>query len=85
MPPIILSPYQTPTSGQHGSAKASPINNDLPSNQENLANAIASLKAKIENSTRKVSRLDRFSEFLQTVGCYEDDYIQQSMAELETK
>jgi hypothetical protein len=38
-----------------------------------------------EKSTGKISKLDRFTELLQAEGCYEDDYIKQSMAELETK
>jgi hypothetical protein len=49
------------------------------------AQILQHLTAQTENSTRKISKLDRFSEFLQTEGCYEDDYIQQSMAELEAK
>jgi hypothetical protein len=49
------------------------------------AQILQHLTEQTENSTKKVSKLDRFSEFLQTEGCYEDDYIQQSMAELETK
>jgi hypothetical protein len=49
------------------------------------AQILQHLTAQTENSTKKVSKLDRFSEFLQTEGCYEDDYIQQSMAELEAK
>jgi hypothetical protein len=49
------------------------------------AQILQHLTEQTENSTKKVSKLDRFSEFLQTEGCYEDDYIQQSMAELEAK
>jgi hypothetical protein len=49
------------------------------------AQILQHLTEQTENPTKKVSKLDRFSEFLQSEGCYEDDYIQQSMAELETK
>jgi hypothetical protein len=49
------------------------------------AQILQHLTVQTENSAKKVSKLDRFSEFLQTESCYEDDYIQQSMAELETK
>jgi hypothetical protein len=49
------------------------------------AQILQHLTEQTENSTKKVGKLDRFSEFLQAEGCYEDDYIQQSMAELETK
>ncbi len=49
------------------------------------AQILQHLTAQTKDSGRKVSKLDRFSEFLQTEGCYEDDYIQQSMAELEAK
>jgi hypothetical protein len=48
------------------------------------AQILQHLTVQTENSTRKVNKLDRFSEFLQTAGCYEDDYIQQSMADLKT-
>jgi hypothetical protein len=43
------------------------------------------LTQQAEKSTGKISKLDRFTELLQAEGCYEDDYIQQSMAKLETK
>jgi hypothetical protein len=33
----------------------------------------------------KTSRLDRFSEFLQAEGLYEDDYIQECMTEIANK
>jgi hypothetical protein len=33
----------------------------------------------------KISKLDRFSEFLQTEGFYEDEYIQACMTEIENK
>jgi hypothetical protein len=49
------------------------------------AQILQHLTEQTENSTKKVSKLDRFSESLQTEGCYEDEYIQQNMAELETK
>ncbi len=55
------------------------------------AQILQRLTMQTENPARKVSRLvgvslsngDRFSEFLQTEGYYEDDYIQQSVADLE--
>jgi hypothetical protein len=49
------------------------------------AQILQHLTEQTENSAKKVSKLDRFSKSLQTEGCYEDDYIQQSMAELKTK
>ena len=41
-----------------------------------------------ENGSRsrvRISKLDRFSKFLQSEGCYEDDFIDRSMAEIERK
>jgi hypothetical protein len=49
------------------------------------AQILQHLTQQTEKSTGKSSQLDRFTELLQAEGCYEDDYIQQSMAELETK
>ncbi len=49
------------------------------------AQILQHLTQKTEKFTGKRSKLDRFTELLQAEGCYEDDYIQQSMAELETK
>jgi hypothetical protein len=49
------------------------------------AQILQHLTQQTEKSTGKSSKLDRFTELLQAEGCYEDDYIQQSMAELETK
>jgi hypothetical protein len=49
------------------------------------AQVLQHLTQKTAKSTGKISKLDRFTELLQAEGCYEDDYIQQSMAELETK
>jgi hypothetical protein len=49
------------------------------------AQILQHLTGQTEKTARRVSKLDHFTEFLQTEGCYEDDYIQQSMAELEAK
>jgi mannitol/fructose-specific phosphotransferase system IIA component len=49
------------------------------------AQILQHLTQQTEKSTEKSSKLDRFTELLQAEGCYEDDYIQQSMVELETK
>jgi hypothetical protein len=46
---------------------------------------LTSLATSTNQPATKTSKLDRFTELLQAEGCYEDDYIQQSMAELETK
>jgi mannitol/fructose-specific phosphotransferase system IIA component len=49
------------------------------------AQILQHLTHQTEKFTQKTSKLDRFTELLQAEGCYEDEYIQQSMAELETK
>jgi hypothetical protein len=49
------------------------------------AQILQHLTQQTEKSTGKSSKLDRFTELLQAEGWYEDDYIQQSMTELETK
>jgi hypothetical protein len=41
--PDHTKPLSDLTSGQHGSAKAGPINNNLPSNQQNLAGRLRSV------------------------------------------
>ncbi len=36
-------------------------------------------------SSDRASKIDRFSEFLQAEGCYEDEFIDRCMAETERK
>ncbi len=40
------------------------------------------LTSQFKNSAKKTSKLDHFSELLQAEGCYEDENIQQCMAEI---
>jgi hypothetical protein len=49
------------------------------------AQILQHLTHQTEKSTKEISKLDRFTELLQAEGCYEDEYIRQSMTELETK
>jgi hypothetical protein len=46
---------------------------------------LTSLSTSTNQPETKTSKLDRFSEFLQAEGFYEDEYIQQCMTEIENK
>jgi hypothetical protein len=46
---------------------------------------LTSLSTPTNQPATKTSKLDRFSEFLQAEGFYEDEYIQQCMTEIEHK
>jgi hypothetical protein len=46
---------------------------------------LTSLSTSASTPATKTSRLDRFSEFLQDEGFYEDKYIQECMTEIASK
>lgn len=46
---------------------------------------LTSLSTSANQPTTKASKLDRFSEFLQAEGFYEDKYIQECMTEIANK
>jgi hypothetical protein len=46
---------------------------------------LTSLATSTNQPATKTSKLDRFSEFLQAEGFYEDEYIQACMTEIENK
>jgi hypothetical protein len=46
---------------------------------------LTSLSTSTDKPATKTSKLDRFSEFLQAEGFYEDEYIQECMAEIANK
>jgi hypothetical protein len=46
---------------------------------------LTSLATSTNQPATKTSKLDRFSEFLQAEGFYEDEYIQDCMTEIEHK
>jgi hypothetical protein len=46
---------------------------------------LTSLSPSANQPATKTSKLDRFSEFLQAEGFYEDEYIQSCMTEIEHK
>jgi hypothetical protein len=80
-------------SNSHGLESMSPIKQQLleaieAAPDEVLAKTLYFLTSlsSIENKpANKTSKLDRFSEFLQAEGFYEDEYIQQCMAEIANK
>jgi hypothetical protein len=49
------------------------------------AQILQHLTQQTEKSTGESSKLDRFSEFLQAEGFYEDEYIQAYMTEIANK
>jgi hypothetical protein len=46
---------------------------------------LTSISTSANTPATKTSKLDRFSEFLQAEGFYEDEYIQDCMTEIEHK
>jgi hypothetical protein len=46
---------------------------------------LTSISTSANTPATKTSKLDRFSEFLQAEGFYEDEYIQECMTEIENK
>jgi hypothetical protein len=46
---------------------------------------LTSISTSANTPDTKTSKLDRFSEFLQAEGFYEDEYIQDCMTEIENK